>query len=130
EREDCRRHALLQRPSRRIAVTIGRPDEDEAESDGGAEQNEALRPLTLFASEQRTERIARRHHADPGDEWVANEHLDARIELQQPGLMQDVPDPSEAAELVRLDTVQDVVPGDHDNADRGDGPAWKKHKAG
>src|SRR5262249_49510745 len=90
--------------------------------------SEPLRPHALLALEQRTKSIARRHHTQPRDKRIADEDLDARIELQQAGLMQDVPDPGEGPELIGLDAVEQVVPGDHDEADRGDGAARKVDK--
>src|SRR6185436_17805692 len=102
---------------------VRRPEQDKADNDAHAEPEEPALAYIRLALEQRAKQIARCHHADPGDERLEHEHALIWRAEREAALMQETPEPSEVAELLGPDPVEQILPGDRGQRDGGDRPA-------
>src|SRR5271165_1252620 len=110
------------RARRRVAVKIGDPEHDEACDQGCASPKKEMAPSAWIELEHRSQGVTHCHNTGPGYEGINDKELTLSPDVKQGRLVQQIPEPTEVTETLGTDTIEQVVPRDHDKSDRRDRP--------
>ena len=79
-----------------------------------------MAPSAWIELEYRSEGVTHCHNTRPGYEGINDKELTLPPDVKQGRLVQKIPEPTEVIETLGTDTIEQVVPGDHNKRDRGD----------
>ncbi len=111
----------------RIAVRVERAKHRECRDEHDAEADQPPRGTGLTGEHQRSGQVSQCHHRDPGHQRIHQEH---RQVFEWAGHMQEAPEHREAACALRGDSIEEIVPQDQRERERGDGHARQTDQPG
>ena len=107
----------------RITIKVGGPQKDKGYCDASAEPEQKALPRLRLEVHHRAKQVAGGHHPDPRNKRVKDIEGRAVAERHETRLMQDLPSPGGFAEVFGSEAIEQVVPGEHDEAEARNGPA-------
>ena len=72
-----------------------------------------MAPSAWIELEYRSEGVTHCHNTRPGHEGVNDKELALPPDVKQGRLVQKIPEPTEVIEMLGADTIEQVVPSDH-----------------
>ena len=73
-----------------------------------------------FADQQKTKAVTDRHHSNPWHQWITGNKAITFSRNDDPAAVQNLPEPAEFPECFRLNVIEQIVTGDHHQAERRD----------
>ncbi len=116
----------LKIPGARVAVMIDKAQQEKNLDQGQPGYTQKLPAARRFPAHHLSQAVAEGHHAYPGYERINGQQAEG-IRNGDPAftLVEDLPQPAQAAPGLRADAVQQVVAGHHGDANGEDQPFWQ-----
>ena len=121
---------FLHRPGRWVAVKIPAAQDEKEQNQSRAQHQHGPLAARWLLGKQLAQAVSRRHHAQPGQDRIAHAELASPSQRKPARLVQNNPEPVQPPQLLRLDRIQQVVPGNDQNSQQSYRPHGQKDQSG